>query len=427
MSFAPVAIPKLELAPPLPRDLCTDCGISRSADPDRCGRACQFIRPDYAALEVKAHGRERKMEQPDEMYFGPLVEMIRARRSESAPGAQWTGITTRLAERLLEEGLVDAVLATTSSSEDRWAPEPVLITRPEELARCRGMKMGFSPILALLDQAKEAGFKRLAVIGIPCQVHALRALEDELGLDALFVIGTPCSDNTTTEKFHAFLDLLTDTPDDVTYLEFCPDYCVEMRFASGETKRIPFLELPISSLPDDFFPLTCKSCMDYVNSLADITVGYLGGDGEQWLLVRNERGQSMLSLIEAEIERSPLNSSGSRRKPVEGFLANVERVAGGLPARRMPDWLRPFAGRMQRWFGPRGLEFARARLEMRALESVVTLRRDRPRLVRWLVPENIWALSKPYGITPTAHETSRIARLQHIDSRNPQNVNEMVH
>ena len=29
------------------RTLCTDCGISRSADPRRCGRACQFIEPDY--------------------------------------------------------------------------------------------------------------------------------------------------------------------------------------------------------------------------------------------------------------------------------------------------------------------------------------------------------------------------------------------
>jgi hypothetical protein len=33
--------------PAAPRDLCTDCGISRSNDPGRCGRACQFIKPDY--------------------------------------------------------------------------------------------------------------------------------------------------------------------------------------------------------------------------------------------------------------------------------------------------------------------------------------------------------------------------------------------
>ena len=31
------------LAPALPRNLCTDCGISRSAEPKRCASACQFI------------------------------------------------------------------------------------------------------------------------------------------------------------------------------------------------------------------------------------------------------------------------------------------------------------------------------------------------------------------------------------------------
>ncbi|MDZ7713166.1 MAG: Coenzyme F420 hydrogenase/dehydrogenase, beta subunit C-terminal domain [Rhodovibrio sp.] len=44
------------------------------------------------------------------------------------------------------------------------------------------------------------------MIGIPCQVYALRALERELGFERIYVIGTPCSDNTTTENFHEFLE-----------------------------------------------------------------------------------------------------------------------------------------------------------------------------------------------------------------------------
>ncbi|MFN9209414.1 MAG: coenzyme F420 hydrogenase, partial [Betaproteobacteria bacterium] len=42
-----------------PRGLCTDCGVSRSSTPQDCGRACQFIRPDYATLEARVHGRAR--------------------------------------------------------------------------------------------------------------------------------------------------------------------------------------------------------------------------------------------------------------------------------------------------------------------------------------------------------------------------------
>ena len=33
------------------RKLCTDCGLSRTAEPKRCGQACQFIQPDYPGLE----------------------------------------------------------------------------------------------------------------------------------------------------------------------------------------------------------------------------------------------------------------------------------------------------------------------------------------------------------------------------------------
>jgi len=50
----------------VPRDLCTDCGISRTAEPKRCGRACQFIKPDYPGLERQVHGRARDPARPDE-------------------------------------------------------------------------------------------------------------------------------------------------------------------------------------------------------------------------------------------------------------------------------------------------------------------------------------------------------------------------
>ncbi len=36
-----------------PRTLCTDCGILRSTEPQRCGRACQFIKPDYLAIDLR--------------------------------------------------------------------------------------------------------------------------------------------------------------------------------------------------------------------------------------------------------------------------------------------------------------------------------------------------------------------------------------
>jgi coenzyme F420 hydrogenase subunit beta len=286
----------------------------------------------------------------------------------------------------------------------------VLVTEPEQMAACRGMKMGFSPVLALLDEAAARGFKRLAVIGIPCQVHALRALERELGLERLYVIGTPCSDNTTTAHFHQFLALLTDRPQDVTFLEFMPDYHVELRFVDGTERRIPFIQLPLASLPADFMPITCRSCFDYTNALADVTVGYMAGEGSQWLVVRNARGRELASLVDEELELAPMGSKGSRAGAVRAFLGAVQRTADGLPTRRAPTWLRPLIGRMMTAFGPRGLEFARTRVEMKVLEGIVTLRRHRPHRLRRMVPAFAWALAASYGIVPTGRERGREIR-----------------
>lgn len=395
---SPVWAPKLREA--APRGLCTDCGISRMAEPSACGTACQFIKPDYAAMEAKVHGRARDEARPDELFFGPFQRMVRARLKEPRAGAQWTGITSRLGERLLETGAVEAVLTMAPDPEDKWKPKPVIVTRADGMAQVRGMRMGYAPLLALLEPARDAGFKRVAIIGIPCQIHALRHLEAKLGFERIYAIGTPCSDNTTTANFHEFLGLLAPDPDSITYLEFRADYHVELRFSDGRKKAIPFLMLPLSDLRPDFFPLTCRTCVDYTNALADLTVGYMGGEGEQWLIVRNDRGAELLALLGDEVALAEPGSRGKRFGPVKGFMANVERAAGGLPLRKMPNFLRPLVGKLMPKIGPRGLEFARARLEMKAVETILHLRREKPRRMKHMIPPHVWKLVAPYGIGP---------------------------
>jgi len=391
-------------APAAARKLCTDCGLSRTQDPKRCGQACQFIQPDYPALEQRVHGRERLQQpaQPDELFFGPYQQILSARLDPPTAGAQWTGITTRLAEVLLERGLVDAVIAMAADPLDRWRPRPVLVTRAQDMAQCRGMRMGYAPLLSLVEPALAQGHKRLAVIGIPCQIYALRAiqpqLESEQGLQQLYVIGTPCSDNTSTENFHQFLGLISDRPQDISYVEFRADYKVEVRTDQGDQRLIPFLNLPLSNLPPDFFPLTCRTCVDYTNVLSDITVGYMGGHGQQWLLVRNAKGQAVLEGLQDQLVTSPPISRGRREGPVRGFMANTERAAGGLPLRRMPAWLKPLVNWLMPRVGPRGLEFARARVEMKAIEAILHLRREAPARMKNMLPAHVWQLAARYGL-----------------------------
>lgn len=385
--------------------LCTDCGVSRMGDGRACGRACQFIQPDYETAEHRVHGRVADPDLGEEAFFGVTLAMQRLRLTPAATGAQWTGITTALAAALLESGKVDAVLAVRAHPDDRWRPEPVIVTDPADLAQCRGMRMGYAPTLAALEPAAAAGHKRIAVIGIPCQVYALRQIEADLGFKRIYVIGTPCSDNTTTENFHEFLALLDATPDRISYLEFRADYRVELRFDDGRPPRVvPFLKLPISKLRPDFFPMTCKTCVDYTNRLADITVGYMGGDGDQWVITRNHRGAEMLAGIAGRLAERPITDRGNRAGAVKGFMANTARAAGGMPLRAMPDWLRPVVAFLQPRIGPRGLEFARARIEMKAIETILHLRRAHPARVKNMIPPHVWRVAARYGLAPGADD-----------------------
>lgn len=70
-------------------------------------------------LEQQVHGRERNLEDEDELRFGVVDEMLYARNVPGIDGAQWTGIVTQIAINMLESGAVDAVVCVQSDENDR--------------------------------------------------------------------------------------------------------------------------------------------------------------------------------------------------------------------------------------------------------------------------------------------------------------------
>ena len=70
----------------------------------------------------------------------------------------------------------------------------------------------------------------------------------------------------------------------------------------------------------------------------------------------------------------------------------------------MPNGLRPIVGGLMPRIAPRGIEFAKARVEMKAAEIVVHLRREHPARIKNKVPAHVWPLVAPYGLRPEATE-----------------------
>jgi hypothetical protein len=66
---------------------------------------------------------------------------------------------------------------------------------------------------------------------------------------------------------------------------------------------------------------------------------------------------------------------------------------------RMPDGRRPIMSFRQPRIGPRGLECARARVAMKAVETVLHLRRADPARMKNMIPALVWRLVARSGLT----------------------------
>lgn len=387
MTSSPASPLPHDQARPIPRDrirpakdLCSDCGLCDSRWVAYVRQACAFLHQDFDGMERKAHGRARDLDQEDELYFGVQQRMLTARLQTPIAGAQWTGIVSRLGVRALETGLVDAVLCVQQSPDDRFTPMPVLARTPEEVLAARVNKPTLSNNLSVLEQLPGSGIKRLLAIGVGCQVQALRAVQDTLPLEALYVLGLPCVDNVSREGLQTFLESASATPDTVVHYEFMQDFRVHFRHSDGRVETVPFFGLDTPALKDVFAP-SCLSCFDYVNAGADLVVGYMGAEfGRQWLVVRNSRGEDLLKLVEAELDQAPVMSRGDRRQAVQQGIDAYDK------ALRLPMWLAEVVGWIVQRVGPKGLEYGRFSIDSHFTRNALWLRRHHPEVVERHLP-----------------------------------------
>jgi 3,8-divinyl protochlorophyllide a 8-vinyl-reductase (ferredoxin) len=363
------------------KDLCSECGLCDTSYIHYVKDACAFLNQQIPTLETQTHGRSRDLDQEDDLYFGVHRSMVAARKTEPIAGAQWTGIVSSLAIEMLNRGLVEGVVCVQNDEGDRFTPKPIIARTPEEILAARVNKPTLSPNLNILDLVAESGLKKLLVIGVGCQIQALRAVEKQLGIEQLYVLGTPCTDNVTRAGLQKFLETTSHSPSTVVYYEFMQDFNVHFKHEDGHTELVPFFGLKTNQLKDVFAP-SCLSCFDYVNSLADIVVGYMGAPfGWQWIVVRNQRGQAMYELIQDQIETQPVSSKGDRKQAVQQSIPAYDKAV------TLPMWAAKLMGVVIEKIGPKGLEYARFSIDSHFTRNYLYTRRNYPQKLEAHVPD----------------------------------------
>jgi 3,8-divinyl protochlorophyllide a 8-vinyl-reductase (ferredoxin) len=363
------------------KELCSDCGLCDTSYVHYVKDACAFIHQQVGDLETKHHGRSRDLENPDDLYFGVHQSMVAARKTSPIEGAQWTGIVSAIAIEMLEKGLVEGVVCVQNKADDRFGPLPIIATTREEILAARVNKPTLSPNLNILDQVEQSGMKRLLAIGVGCQIQALRAVQDQIGLEKLYVLGTPCTDNVTRDGLQKFLDTTSRSPSTVVYYEFMQDFNVHFKHEDGSTELVPFFGLNTKELKDVFAP-SCLSCFDYVNSLADLVVGYMGAPfGWQWLVVRNEMGQEMLDMVQDQLETQEVMSKGDRKAAVQQSIPAYDKAV------TLPMWVAKIMGVVIDKIGPKGLEYARFSIDSHFTRNYLNMKRHHPDKLEQHVPD----------------------------------------
>lgn len=363
------------------KELCSECGLCDTYYIHYVKEACAFINQQIGELEEETHRRSRHLENPDELYFGVHQDMIAARKQQPIEGAQWTGIVSSIAIEMLNRGLVEGVVCVQNTKEDRFQPMPVIARTPEEILAARVNKPTLSPNLSVLEQIEKSGMKRLLVIGVGCQIQALRAVEKQLGLEKLYVLGTPCVDNVNRAGLQKFLETTSRSPDTVVHYEFMQDFRVHFKHEDGSSETVPFFGLKTNQLKDVFAP-SCMSCFDYVNSLADLVVGYMGAPfGWQWIVVRNDTGKEMLDLVKDQLDTQPVTSKGDRKEAVQQSIPAYDKGV------TLPMWAAKLMGVVIEKIGPKGLEYARFSIDSHFTRNYLYVKRNHPEKLEAHVPE----------------------------------------
>ena len=374
------------------KELCSECGLCDTYYIHYVKEACAFLNQQVAELETQAHGRSRNLDSEDDWYFGVHQDMMQAKKKQPIEGAQWTGIVSTIACKMLESGKVEGVVCVQNTKEDRFQPMPVIARTPEEVLAAKVNKPTLSPNLSVLEQIEQSGLKRLLVIGVGCQIQALRAVEKELGLEKLYVLGTPCVDNVTRDGLQKFLETTSKSPETVVSYEFMQDFRVHFKHEDGSVEKVPFFGLKTNKLKDIFAP-SCMSCFDYVNSLADLVVGYMGATyGWQWIVVRNNTGKEMLDLVVDEINTKPVISQGNRKQAVQQGISAYDQAV------TLPMWVAQTMGVVIDKIGPKGLEYARFSIDSHFTRNYLYVRRNHPEKLVDHIPDYAKAIVGQYKL-----------------------------
>ncbi|MFQ3320571.1 MAG: coenzyme F420 hydrogenase subunit beta [Natronomonas sp.] len=230
--------------------------------------------------------------------------------------AQDGGVVTAVLAKLLETGEIDGALIATESDEEAWKAESFLATTEEELVANAGSFYNQTLALGNLDidqweaklPDKDPTDLSLALVGTPCEIEGIRALQDfeweygaqEAGVRAIdYTIALMCTKNFNYRRLmgEQLEEKRGIPPEDIGKMDVLHG---QMLVYDHDGDLI--IEEDIENFHDAALK-GCDECADFTGYAADLTVGSVGSSDEfSSVIVRTEQGLNAWELVEPELE-----------------------------------------------------------------------------------------------------------------------------
>jgi formate dehydrogenase subunit beta len=265
------------------------------------------------------------MVQINDMYYALSPD------EEIAASGECGGAVTSILKFLLEEGIVDAVLAVKKGA-DLYDAVPTLITDPEEVIKTAGSlhcgTLNMAKVLGTyLDGAHDM---KIAVTTKPCDAMTIVELmkRKQISQDNVVMIGINCGGTLPPVQAREMIE---------KFYEIDPDTVVKEEIAKGnlviETADDSEKEVSIDELEDQGYGrrTNCRRCETNIPKMADLAMGNWGVIGPQagkatFVEVFSQKGAEIL---DKAIKANVLKVQDPVPKGIE-IRANIDKAMVNL-------------------------------------------------------------------------------------------------
>ena len=169
----------------------------------------------------------------------------------------------------IEKEIFDSAIVSQAENEDPTKPNPIVAEVPDDILSAVGSKFFPSSVAKAFGTAiTNYGKTKIAVVGIPCHVLALRklaAMKHKHSRNLKIIFGLFCFGTFSLKPLHEYLIKTYNVkPTEIKQIKLTKNLIIN---TEKESITIPFEEL------QDKFLTSCKTCADFTSEFSDISVG----------------------------------------------------------------------------------------------------------------------------------------------------------